>query len=1061
MTLIDKKKIDIIKEYEKNATQAANETQKKEFLLNLLPRIFPEEENRIKEIINGSEETIREIKQKDRSKTGRADTYTGKLLIEFENSLKKSGEHAKQQLIEYLSGIQSKKKNVFDFKPITSDGIIWRVYSFNKEIILNEKIWENKNLLVINEEFELNQNYEEFYFFLNKYLIIENNKEPSLSKFLDEFGFKSEIYNESIFELKKVFDELKDDSSVKVAFQEWKRYLSIAYNKQLNDERGFLTHTYLSLLAKILAYQILSNDDYIDEEELEKILTGQIFYEHNVNNFTEKDFFAWCSTRRNIKKIFHICSKIKNKFNEYNFQNVNEDILKGIYQELIDEDTKKSLGEYYTPDWLCTEIVNKKITNTKQRVLDPACGSGSFLRAFVEKFYELDNKISPDVLSSQIYGFDIHPLSVLISKTTLLLAIKSNYKKEFKKSIYLNIFLTNTVLPPLKKNIFGEEIEININDDRVVINAGIFQHQELFNTCLEFCELLADIDKEKNNDSQVDFKEKLLARCKNKKIDFNINQYDVDSFYKIYKSFLKAKKQNKDTIWKFIIGNLIKPFFFKKTFDLIIGNPPWFTLGKIKNENYQKELKEIGGNYNFLPQSRNIVHLEIAAIFIIHCFESYLKENSDLIFVLPRSFFNGQHHEKTRRENYPNFNISEIWDLGNVSPLFKIPSCVIFFNNFSKKFAETKSKLLSENEKNNIISDKKWLGKELHAKFNSPDLSLKNAKNEIKTINKTYYLDKLGAHTAIVDVKPTIIKSEVNYYKSKFKQGASIAPRNFYFVDNKNSIENDEIVLETDKIQSKSAKEPYKSLFIKGKVSKKYLFYTALGNSLLPFVNFNHKLVVLPLDVSSTSNKLLSTEDLVNLGEIETSEWFSQAEKYWKKFSNKNKRTENLASRLNFQSLLTSQDFDKKFIVLYAGGGKNSFASVHKRGQLNRPFVADTKTYCFFTNNIDEAYYLTAFLNSNFANNKIRQFKTRGTFGERDSHTRILDVNCSEFSKKNQIMIDIVSLSKRCEKIVKEYLTKSDIDNNLGQTQLGNLRKKISELLKKEISEIDKFFNKL
>ena len=146
-----KKKIDIIKEYEKNATQAANETQKKEFLLNLLPKIFPEEENRIKEIINGSEETIREIKQKDRSKTGRADTYTGKLLIEFENSLKKSGEHAKQQLIEYLSGIQSKKKNVFDFKPITSDGIIWRVYSFNKEIILNEKIWENKNLLVINE----------------------------------------------------------------------------------------------------------------------------------------------------------------------------------------------------------------------------------------------------------------------------------------------------------------------------------------------------------------------------------------------------------------------------------------------------------------------------------------------------------------------------------------------------------------------------------------------------------------------------------------------------------------------------------------------------------------------------------------------------------------------------------------------------------------------------------------------------------------------------------------------------------------------------------------------
>ena len=48
---------------------------------------------------------------------------------------------------------------------------------------------------------------------------------------------------------------------------------------------------------------------------------------------------------------------------------------------LIDIDTRHALGEYYTPDWLCERVVDDLHLERGYYALDPACGSGSFLRA--------------------------------------------------------------------------------------------------------------------------------------------------------------------------------------------------------------------------------------------------------------------------------------------------------------------------------------------------------------------------------------------------------------------------------------------------------------------------------------------------------------------------------------------------------------------------------------------------------------------------------------------------------------------------------------------------------
>ena len=55
-------------------------------------------------------------------------------------------------------------------------------------------------------------------------------------------------------------------------------------------------------------------------------------------------------------------------------------MLKVLYESVIGPDTRKELGEYYTPDWLARAMVEDVYTDPlTTRALDPSCGSGTFL----------------------------------------------------------------------------------------------------------------------------------------------------------------------------------------------------------------------------------------------------------------------------------------------------------------------------------------------------------------------------------------------------------------------------------------------------------------------------------------------------------------------------------------------------------------------------------------------------------------------------------------------------------------------------------------------------------
>ena len=93
---------------------------------------------------------------------------------------------------------------------------------------------------------------------------------------------------------------------------------------------------------------------------------------------------------------------------------------------------RRSLGEFFTPTEIARHMVAlaeyDPLTISSHRVLDPACGSGNFLAAVVTSIVRavqsglLDPVEAISGMNDNIYGFDIQPIAVLLTRLQLLLA---------------------------------------------------------------------------------------------------------------------------------------------------------------------------------------------------------------------------------------------------------------------------------------------------------------------------------------------------------------------------------------------------------------------------------------------------------------------------------------------------------------------------------------------------------------------------------------------------------------------------------------------------------------
>ena len=441
--------------------------------------------------------------------------------------------------------------------------------------------------------------------------------------------------------------------------------------------------------------------------------------------------------------------------------------------------------------------------------------------------------------------------------------------------------------------------------------------------------------------------------------------------------------------------------------------------------------------------------LEIASIFLVHCAKFFLRQCGKLSFVLPRSFMSGNQHDQTRRGAAEGFKLTQIWDLDKVKPLFPVPSCVFFANK-------------SDTNSNKIASDGIPA---LKIKGNLPSHNLPLiAANDYLTDNPTrYYYTLLEKKSAFTEGHKDG-STKGNFYKNLFKQGASLVPRNFYFVNIISDFDGDfdDRILRVNHNGNDfpESKEPWKSLKMPdSNVHSSFLFRTALARNIAPFVLIDPTLVLLPLSIDEHKNiELLHWKEIQKQGFFETAEWFRQVEAYWQANKTENAKDMTYLKRLDFQKGITEQNLQKRFLVIYNSSGKDANGVVVDRKNFDLTFIADYKSYVFHTNNEDEAYFMSAFFNSETPNLLIKDFQSRGLFGARDVSKTILEIPLSKYDATNAVHQALSELGKKCAVKARDYVANT-VD--VKDYTIGKVRVALKKHLSTDLAQIDVIVKKM
>jgi hypothetical protein len=411
---------------------------------------------------------------------------------------------------------------------------------------------------------------------------------------------------------------------------------------------------------------------------------------------------------------------------------------------------------------------------------------------------------------------------------------------------------------------------------------------------------------------------------------------------------------------------------------------------------------------------------EIASIFLAHSANYFLSNSGGTVaFVLPRSFMSADQHHNTRVGDVSGIRLTEIWDLRDVHPLFRVPSCVFFA-------------IPESDKRRRLIPAAGLKGLSISGRLPAHHIHYAAATRYLTETSHPWFYSTLGGRktrgrSAFTEV---LIQSSAdsNSYATRFKQGATIVPRNFYFLeitqklDEAADLKNRTVSVRTSALAEEEAKGTWKGKTLSGRVESNLLFRTALARNVVPFALIDPPLVTLPLLVVEADGErqflLATAEDLLANGYRYASTWFDDAERasIRHRTAKYAKAGMTLQRRLDFQRGATAQSPDARHLVIYTASGTDASAVVIDRTKIDLPFIVDHKTYWCEPRSEEEAHYLAAFLNSGFANQKIKGFQSTGLFGERDIHKTIVKLPLPAFDKRNDGHMQLAYLGREAAK---------------------------------------------
>jgi SAM-dependent methyltransferase len=798
-----------------------------------------------------------------------------------------------------------------------------------------------------------------------------------------ELGRESLAYRRALASLAELWDDVKDRPEVQLKRQLWANFLAIVYGSRIDADALFLQHTYLTAVAKTMAMRVLA----VPLPEPRDLLSGRAFHQAGIYGAVESDFFDWVLQ---AEAGADLIARISRQVARFRLDDVGHDVLKGLYESLIDPDQRHDLGEYFTPDWLAARICARAVDSPlEQRVLDPACGSGSFLFHAVRQFFAAaaDARLSAaEALRKcleQVIGIDVHPVAVLVARVSYLLAIGEERLRTRPEAIALPVYLGDSLQWNTRQMCAHLDVVISVPD-----GPDLHFPEALANDPARFDDTVKTmLDMSDHNASDEAFRAWLTR-------ENTCSSTDVGILVTTYSHIRTLRQSGRNHIWGYVARNLSRPLWLSSVSqraDVIVGNPPWLSF-RYMAASLQKTFKDECHKRGLWSGGRVAAHHDLSAYFFARCAELYLKPQGKIAFVMPYGALTRKQFSGFRKGRFGGVEVRfvEAWAFDEtVQPLFPMPSAVLFA--------------------------------ERRAAGNLPDLI-------------TLFTGRLQRRDASASEAKATLRhrpapwpgnaqfSGRSAYNRCFRQGATMVPRRLCMVGpvETGRLGNNPLLPLVESRPGKLEKHPWHNLPpLRHAVEARFLRPLYLGESVAPYRVLGAALAVVPWD--DTQAQMLDSATAQETGYPGLARWLEAAEQLWADHGRGGALS--LQQRWNYHEALRRQLPPAPVRVVYAKSGQLLSAAIVE----DRRAVIDHKLYWAAFRRYSEALYITGLLNSETIRGRISALQSRGRWGARDFDKLIFELPIPRFDSTMPSHLSLMRAALEAERIAGDVLLPPDI----------------------------------
>lgn len=284
------------------------------------------------------------------------------------------------------------------------------------------------------------------------------------------------------------------------------------------------------------------------------------------------DFFSWYLGSDVTVDLKHSLAVLLEKLRLIDFDTTRKnpksvrDLFKGLYMSFTPASVRHALGEYYTPDWLASHVMDEARWEPQQSLLDPTCGSGTFILEALKKRMEIVPSGTNAVeLLKGIYGFDLNSLAVLTAKASIVVFLSERFKQEYP--VQLPIYLADAINTADPVNgTYEHSLLTEKGERKFSIPATLAQSKDFFKV-MDQLRILIDAGIS-DNSVIIQSLESISESVR------ELGQAQKSKFLETVTNLIDLHNNHWNGIWCLILYDRIAAGCVNNV-DLVIGNPPW------------------------------------------------------------------------------------------------------------------------------------------------------------------------------------------------------------------------------------------------------------------------------------------------------------------------------------------------------------------------------------------------------------------------------------------------------------------------------------------------------